>query len=120
MIVRLWRGRAWKQHADAYQTHIASTVFPKLLEIDGYAGGRVLRRETTGSVEFLVLTEWASWDAIRAFAGENPDVAVIDPEARALFIDVDEHVTHFEVAFESRVRGQAAGAAAGATGSSVD
>jgi heme-degrading monooxygenase HmoA len=102
MIVRLWRGRAWKQHADAYQTLLASTVFPKLLGIDGYAGGRVLRRETAESIEFLVLTEWASWDAIRAFAGENPDVAVIEPEARALFVDVDEHVTHFEIAYDSR------------------
>ncbi|MPZ21127.1 MAG: antibiotic biosynthesis monooxygenase [Luteitalea sp.] len=102
MIVRLWRGRARRERADAYQAYVVTAVFPKLVAIDGYVGGRVLRRDTGTDVEFLVVTEWASWDAIRAFAGGRPEVAVIEPDARAMLTDVDEHVRHFAVAHESR------------------
>ncbi len=100
MIVRLWRGRARRETADAYQHHVTTAVFPKLDAIDGFRGARVLRREVGGRVEFLVMTEWASWDAIRAFAGTTPDVAVVEPDARAVLDDFDTHVEHFEVSNE--------------------
>jgi len=96
MIVRLWRGRTSLQSADAYQTHVTMVVLPKLIAIAGYLGVRVLRRETLGEVEFLVLTEWASWDAIRSFAGVRPEVAVVESAAKALLTYADEHVQHFE------------------------
>jgi hypothetical protein len=36
-------------------------------------------------------------DAIRAFASEQPEVAVIEPEARAALVRFDETVSHYEV-----------------------
>lgn len=102
MIVRMWRGRALRDNAEAYQRHVTAVVFPKLLTIAGYLGGRVLRRPIDSEVEFLVITEWASRDAIRAFAGARPDVAVVEPEAKAVLSHADAHVQHFESAFDSR------------------
>ena len=102
MIVRMWKGRAVAAMADAYQTHVTTVVFRKLTAIDGYLGGRVLRRTAGDYVEFVVCTDWASWDAIRAFAGETPDRAVVEPAARAVLHDFDEHVHHFDVAHEAR------------------
>jgi heme-degrading monooxygenase HmoA len=104
MIVRLWKGRARPASADAYQRHVATTVFPKLKGLDGYVRGRVLRREVEGHVEFLVMTEWASLRAIEAFAGDTPDRAVVEPAARAVLADFDAHVEHFEVVEESGAR----------------
>ena len=98
MVVRIWRGRAQGQGAEAYLAHVSTAVFPRLATIDGFVGGRVLRRSLAGSVEFLVITEWASWDAIRAFAGERLDEAVVEREARAVLTAFDQHVEHFEVA----------------------
>jgi heme-degrading monooxygenase HmoA len=97
MIVRLWRGRALPGAADAYERHVASSVFPKLQRLDGYVGGRVLRRTLDRHVEFMVLTEWSSLTAIRAFAGDALDRAVVEPEAQAILSDYDTHVEHFEV-----------------------
>jgi len=37
-------------------------------------------------------------DAIRAFAGDTPERAVVEPEARAVLREFDETVTHYEVA----------------------
>jgi heme-degrading monooxygenase HmoA len=97
MIVRLWKGRARGVSADAYQGHVLTSVFPKLRRIDGYVGGRVLRRNADGDVVFLVETTWASLNAIRAFAGDTLDRAVVEPAARALLTEFDSHVEHFEV-----------------------
>jgi heme-degrading monooxygenase HmoA len=101
MIVRLWRGRASADKADAYEAHVTTAVFPKLVKIEGYLHGRLLRRHVGAQIEFLVLTEWKSWEAIRAFAGDDPDVAVMEPAARAVLAAFDERVQHFEVSHES-------------------
>ena len=101
MIVRLWKGRALPESADAYQRHVSTAVFPELERLEGYVGGRVLRRNVDRHVEFLVMTEWTSVTAIRAFAGEPPDRAVVEPEARAVLVQYDTHVQHFELVQES-------------------
>jgi heme-degrading monooxygenase HmoA len=104
MIVRLWKGRARPESADAYQRHVATTVFPKLKGLDGFVRGRVLRRDVEGRIEFLVMTEWASLRAVEAFAGDTPDRAVVEPAAREVLADFDAHVEHFEVVEESDAR----------------
>jgi heme-degrading monooxygenase HmoA len=101
MIVRIWRGRTSRDNARGYESHITNTVFPALVAIDGYRGGRLARRDIDAQVEFVVLTEWASWDAIQAFAGANPDRAVVEPAAKALLSSYDELVQHFIVVVES-------------------
>jgi heme-degrading monooxygenase HmoA len=48
-------------------------------------------------VEFLVVTRWASMAAIREFAGNNAVGAVVPPEVRAMMIEYDKTVRHYEV-----------------------
>ena len=61
------------------------TVFPEVAQVSpGHRGGYVLRREADGAVEFLVVTLWNSMEAVRAFAGVDPDLAVVEPAARAV------------------------------------
>lgn len=98
MIARLWRGVAHTSvNADVYLRHLTMNVLPSLSAIPGHCGARVLRREDGGHVEFLVLTFWDSMDAIRRFAGENPERAVVEPEARAVLAEYDDFVRHYEV-----------------------
>ena len=94
MIVRAWRGRAAGADGDAYVRHLSESVFPGLGRIAGHRGAELLR----SGDEFLVLTRWDSMDAIRAFAGDTPERAVVEPEARAVLREFDETVTHYEVA----------------------
>jgi heme-degrading monooxygenase HmoA len=48
-------------------------------------------------VEFVVITLWDSMQAVRAFAGDTPDVAVIEPAARAVLAAFDQFVRHYTV-----------------------
>ena len=99
MIVRIWRGAAEADRADAYARHVTGEVFPKLASIAGHRGAYLLRRPDRSRVEFLAVTYWDSLDAVKAFAGPNPDVAVVEPAARAVLADFDDFVRHYEVAY---------------------
>jgi heme-degrading monooxygenase HmoA len=52
-------------------------------------------------VELLVVSRWQSMAAIKAFAGANPDRAVVEPGAKALLLEFDDFVTHYEVTLEA-------------------
>jgi heme-degrading monooxygenase HmoA len=98
MIARVWKGIARDAaHADAYLRHLKARVLPALAAIEGYRDVRVLRRTAHDRVEFLVLTFWDSMEAIRRFAGEDPERAVVEPEARAVLADYDDFVRQYEV-----------------------
>jgi heme-degrading monooxygenase HmoA len=97
MIARMWRGSAKRERADDYVKHLQQSVVPELRQIDGFRGVYLLRQTSPGDVEFVVLTLWESMDDIRKFAGENPEVAVVDPAARGLFREYDAKVKLFEI-----------------------
>jgi len=97
MILRMWKGQSNSDNASKYIRHATQTVFPKLQNIDGYRGAYLLRLPLPGSVEFVVLSLWESMDAIKQFAGENADQAVVEPEAQSALSGFDEFVTHYEV-----------------------
>lgn len=96
-VLRLWKGRATAAKAGDYVRHISETVFPQIQSLPGHRGAYLLRRSVGNTIEFLVLTLWASMDAIRGFSGPEPGKAVVEPAARAVLSEFDETVTHYEV-----------------------
>lgn len=96
-VLRLWKGRATAAKAGEYVKHIHENVFPHIKSIAGHRGAYLLRRSVGNGIEFMVLTLWASMDAIRRFAGSDPERAVVEPNARAVLAEFDEVVTHYEV-----------------------
>jgi heme-degrading monooxygenase HmoA len=97
MIIREWRGRARRSQADAYPRHFRERVISELRQVPGFMGAQLSRRDVDGGVEFLVLTQWQSMDAIRGFAGTEVDKAVVEPGAAAALVEFDERVRHYEV-----------------------
>ncbi len=82
MILRMWRGSSTIEKSGEYVEHATQKVFPALGAIEGHRGAYLLRRAVHGTVEFVVLTLWESMEAVRRFAGVNPEKAVVEPEAR--------------------------------------
>jgi heme-degrading monooxygenase HmoA len=98
MIARIWRGQATPENAPHYSAHATERVFPALAALPGHRGAYLLTREQDGEVEFLAVTLWDSLDAVKSFAGANPTVAVVEPEARAVLSRFDDFATHYDVA----------------------
>jgi hypothetical protein len=97
LILRMWRARSTVDKSGEYVQHATKKVFPALRAIEGHRGAYLLRRAIDGAIEFVVLTLWESMEAVRRFAGEEPEKAVVEPEARAVLIGFDNSVTHFEI-----------------------
>jgi mannose-6-phosphate isomerase-like protein (cupin superfamily) len=99
MIARRWTARAkGSDEADAYVAHFEGRVRPHLERTDGFLGATLERIQDDGETEIVVVTRWGSMDAIRAFAGEDVDLAVVEPEARGVLSTFDSRVRHIEVA----------------------
>jgi heme-degrading monooxygenase HmoA len=96
-VVRSWSARATPAGARAYLEHFERAVHPALRRLAGHRGVLVLRRSEGGAVEITVLTLWTSLEAVQEFAGVDPSVAVVEPEARAALTTFDTRVVHFEL-----------------------
>jgi len=97
MIARHWRGVAKRQFADAYVEHLHSETFPQLVQLPGFHDASILRRDVEQGVEFLVVTVWKSLDAIRSFAGNDPESAVVPAKVQQMMIEYDRRPRHYEV-----------------------
>ena len=72
-------------------------------QIAGYRGIHLLRRDLGHEVEFVTVMWFASLEAVRAFAGEDYEVAVVPPKARALLSHFDARSQHYDVRAEVTV-----------------
>ena len=97
MIQRSWRARATPDRAGVYVEHLTRDVQPKLERLEGFLGLVLSQRRDGGNVEIVVQTDWASMQAVARFAGPTPDVAVVEPEAKAVLTSFDPTVQHHEV-----------------------
>jgi heme-degrading monooxygenase HmoA len=97
LILRTWKSRSTAEKSGVYVQHATRKVFPMLRAIAGHRGAYLLRRAVDGAFELVVLTIWESMESVRKFAGDEPEKAVVEPEARAVLTSFDNCVTHFEI-----------------------
>ena len=110
MITRIWRGWTTPANALAYENLLRSEIFTGIeaREIDGYCGISLCKRESGEEVEFVTIMWFDSINAVRAFAGENYEAAVVPPKARAVLARFDSVSAHYDTRgfeFESGVPG---------------
>ena len=98
MITRMWRGWTAAANADAYERFLLHELFPSMRSIDGFLGAEVLRRPEDDETAFVTLTRFEPLAAVRAFAGENYEIPVLEPQALALLYRYDDRAVHFDTA----------------------
>jgi antibiotic biosynthesis monooxygenase (ABM) superfamily enzyme len=99
VISRIWHGWTTPENADAYESLLKNEIFTGISnrKIAGYRGIHLLRRDLGKEVEFITIMWFDSIDAVRSFAGEDYEVAVVPPKARALLSRFDAKSQHYEV-----------------------
>jgi heme-degrading monooxygenase HmoA len=98
MIARIWRGAVAQADGDAYAEYMDGTGMVGYKDTPGNRGAWMLRRDVDGKTEFLMFTLWESIEAVKAFAGDEPEVAVFYPEDDRYLIEREETVSHYDVA----------------------
>jgi heme-degrading monooxygenase HmoA len=99
MIARIWRGAVKRHDAEEYARYIRDTGFAEYGRTDGNRGAWMLRRDDGGESEFITLSMWESRDAIKAFAGEDIEAAVLYPEDEKYLVG-ESTIAHYEVVDE--------------------
>jgi hypothetical protein len=102
MISRIWHGWTTPENADVYESLLKGEIFHGIQErgIAGYRGIELLRRDLDGEVEFVTIMWFDDIEAVRSFAGEDYEVAVVPEKARAVLSRFDGRSQHYEVRVE--------------------
>ncbi len=99
MISRIWHGWTTPANADKYESLLKEEVFVGIFNrhIPGFKSIQLLRRNVGQEVEFITIMLFDSLDAVREFAGQDYELAVVPPRARAVLSHFDERSKHYEV-----------------------
>ena len=98
MIARIWRGITPVDKADAYLAYLRETGLKAYAGVPGSRGVTVLRRNQGEHCEIMLVSLWDSMDAVRRFAGENPERSVYYPNDPDYLLDMEPLVRLYEVA----------------------
>jgi len=99
MIERHWTGIATKERANEYIAHLRNDTFEEIKKIKGFIAASILKRDLSDGVEFLIITKWETLEAIKQFAGEQIETAVVPILVQDIMVRYDKNVRHYEVNF---------------------
>ena len=102
MVVRIWHGWTTPGNADKYEALLKEEIFVGIQNrlIKGFQSIQLLRRDLGPEVEFVTLMGFDSLEAVREFAGEDYELAVVPEKARAILAHFDDRSQHYEVRVE--------------------
>jgi heme-degrading monooxygenase HmoA len=102
LIARIWRGVTRAEHIDEYLDYLERTGLGEYRDTPGNIGVTVLRRVAGDRAEFVLISYWESMDAIKAFAGDDPERAVYYPDDDRYLLEKVPTVDHYEVPVDRR------------------
>lgn len=102
MIVRVWHGWTTTGNADKYETLLKEEIFVGIQRrhIRGFKSIQLLRREVGDEAEFITIMLFDSLEAVREFAGEDYEAAIVPAKAREVLSHFDERSQHYEIRAE--------------------
>ena len=104
MIARIWHGWTTPDNADKYEELLKKEIFAGIenRHIRGFKNIQLLRRVVDDEVEFVTIMLFDSLDAVREFAGEDHETAVVPANARAVLAHFDQRSQHYEIKAQRR------------------
>ncbi len=104
MIGRIWHGWTTPENAAAYERLLREEIFAGIAgrELAGYHGIELFRRPVGSEVEFITIMWFDDLDAVRRFAGEDYEQAVVPPAAREVLARFDARSQHYDIVEQRR------------------
>jgi heme-degrading monooxygenase HmoA len=95
-ITRIWRGKTKAKHADEYLQYIIQTGLKEYRQVEGNLSVKILRRIEEDICHFVTISEWDSYDSIKAFAGNEYWKAKYYKKDEFYLLNLDGSTEHFE------------------------
>ena len=99
MITRIWHGYTNNENGPLYEALLRSEIFEGITgrNSPGFTSIELLKRKTEEGFEFITVMQFKSIDAVKLFAGDNYEEAVVPASARKLLSKFDAHSQHYEM-----------------------
>ncbi|MEO1593867.1 MAG: antibiotic biosynthesis monooxygenase [Pseudomonadota bacterium] len=97
MIVRMWHGRVKRDDAAAYRAFLEQRAIPDYRSVPGNLNVKILERHEGEVTHFITMTSWQNLEVIKAFAGDDIEVAKYYPEDEGFLLEFEPGVVHYEV-----------------------
>ena len=97
MIARIWRGEVPLDRSDEYLTRMREVAIPDYQSTDGNQGAFALRRLHQDRAEFIMLTFWDSLESIKAFSGDDVNVAKYYDFDAEVLLEMVPDADHYEI-----------------------
>jgi heme-degrading monooxygenase HmoA len=99
MIARMWRGWVRTEKVAEYVDIVERTGMSGYRRTPGNQGAQLLTRDLgEGRTEIITLSWWSSLEDIKAFAGDDIEIAKYYPEDDEYLLEREPTVAHFDVA----------------------
>ena len=98
-IIRTWKGWTTLENASTYEEMLINEVFPGVRQkgVDGLEKVSISTQTKKDEVEFFLILQFTSLDAVKTFAGEQYENAYIPENARRVLKRYDKTAAHFEL-----------------------
>ncbi|HEX6268924.1 MAG TPA: hypothetical protein VFZ43_01700 [Anaerolineales bacterium] len=102
MIARIWRVVTLSINAERYFEYLDQFIIPAIRTAEGNEGLFVLR-ERQGELSYVMLLSfWASDQALASFAGCDYEVVKLSREAKGLLTAFESTARHYTVVYASK------------------
>jgi len=88
---------------EAFINYLYETGVKDSSSTAGFKGAQIFRREMDDNAEVTLISYWDKLESIKAFAGEDIEIARLYPEDDKYELDSDTFVSHYEVVENSWV-----------------
>ena len=98
-IIRTWRGWTTPDNAPLYEDMLVNEVFPavKRKGVEGLEKVSISTQVKMDEVEFFLVLQFDCLDSVKAFAGEEYEVAYIPDNAQRVLLRYDKTANHYEL-----------------------
>lgn len=97
-IIRTWKGWTTIENAPIYQDMLINEVFPAVKKkgVKGLEKVSISTQEKKEEVEFFLVLQFDCIDSVKAFAGEDYEIAYIPENAQRILLRYDKTANHYQ------------------------
>jgi len=97
-IIRTWKGWTTIENAPVYEAKLINEVFPAVKKkgVRGLEKVSISIQPKKEEVEFFLILQFESLDAVKDFAGENYEIAYIPENVQSVLLRYEETAQHYE------------------------
>lgn len=98
-IIRTWKGYTTPDNAPIYQKMLTNEIFPAVVAkgVKGLEKVTITTKLIGDEVEFFLMLQFSSLDAVKTFVGENYEVAYMPENAQRVLLRYDNTADHHEL-----------------------